>query len=327
MNTRDRAFPADAVLVVLEVGPDGAPAKPAAELLGAASAVGSPIALLLGAGEASPAAERAAGLGAEMVLAAAEASTASSAVDALSAAASLVDPDAVLLPHSRSGREIAARYAIRSGAAISADAVGVARDAFGVVAHHSVFGGDYRVVSTATLGAPIITIRPGSVAERAKGRPRDAQSLDFAPSERPEARITGFAEGGGVSTRPALQGADIVVSGGRGLGSAERFALVEQLADALGAAVGASRAAVDAGFVPASQQVGQTGVTVSPKLYIAVGISGAIQHRAGMRTAKTIVAINSDENAPIFEVADFGIVGDLFTIVPQLIAALEDRRR
>lgn len=324
-------YPDDAILVLVETNHLGDVHPSTAGLIGAAAQLGTPVALLLaGPGYGQAAAEKAAGLGASQVLQYENESyfkqVTVPGLDALSSAAELVKPQAILISHTVDGREIAGRYAVRSRSALAVDAVGVSRDAEGVVAHHSVYGGAYNVDSAATFGTPIITVRPGAVEERAEAKPLQLEVLEVTGSGKPMATISAVNDAPATSSRPELRGAAKVVAGGRGLGSVEQFVLVDQLADALGAAVGASRAAVDAGFVPQSSQIGQTGVSVSPQLYIALGISGAIQHRAGMQTAKTIVAINKDKEAPIFEIADFGVVGDVFTVVPQLISALEQRK-
>jgi electron transfer flavoprotein alpha subunit len=230
-------------------------------------------------------------------------------------------PAAVLVAATAEGKEIAGRLAVKTGSGVLTDVVDVTD---GFVAEHSIFGGGIIAHAKVRTGTPIIAVRPNSVAPEASAATPAEEQVSVALSDADKgAKIVGkvVQEKG---ERPDLTEAAIVVSGGRGVGGAENFTIIEGLADSLGAAVGASRAATDAGWYPHSFQVGQTGKTVSPQLYIAVGISGAIQHRAGMQTSKTIVAINKDPEAPIFELADFGVVGDLNTVVPaatQKIAA------
>jgi len=320
-----------AEVLVLVDHSDGAVKKVTSELLTLARRLGEPSAVLVGA-DFDAARERLAEFGAQKVYVVDGDGSGGSAdyvvgplVDALAAAvAAAGELRAVLVASTAEGKEVAGRLAVRLGSGLVTDAVDVVPDGSGLLATQSVFGGSTVVHSRVVTGVPVIAVRVGALA--AEPAPVETQRVDVPLSLSPQATAVRVVERREAkrSARPELAEASIVVSGGRGTGG--DFGPVEALADVLGAAVGASRAATDAGWYPHSYQVGQTGKTVSPQLYVACGISGAIQHRAGMQTSKTIVAVNKDPEAPIFELADFGVVGDLFTVLPQATEELQRRK-
>jgi len=318
------------VIVVVEATREFGVKKVTLELLTLARQIGSPSAVVLGGtGAAAALRDKLAEYGAEKIYAAEgdeiDGYLVAPKATVLAGLVQRVQPAAVLLASSQEGKEIAGRLAVKLDNGILTDVVDLAADG---TATQVVFAGSTIVKSKVTRGLPLVTLRPNSLTPAPASTPTDpaVEQLDvqLSDADRLARVVDRVAEQKG--TRPELTEASVVVSGGRGIGTAENFKLVEELADLLGGAVGASRAAVDSGFYPHQFQVGQTGKTVSPQLYIALGISGAIQHRAGMQTSKTIVAVNKDPEAPIFELADFGVVGDLFKVVPQAVEEIRKRK-
>ena len=316
------------VLVLAELNPAGGGVrKTTLEALTAARALGEPAAVVVGApGTAAGVKDALAEYGAATVYVAESPEVDDYLVapkaEVLAQLVGEKSPAAVVIPSSPEGKEVAARLAVKTGSGFLTDVTEIAADG---TATQVAFAGATIVHSKVTTGTPIYTLRGNSVTPEPAPAAGSEQPVTVSLSDQAKQVRVVDRVVEQKSSRPELTEASIVVSGGRGVASAENFSIIEALADSLGAAVGASRAAVDSGFYPHTFQVGQTGKTVSPQLYVAVGISGAIQHRAGMQTSKTIVAINKDPEAPIFELADYGVVGDLFKVVPQ--AADEIRKR
>lgn len=304
----------------------GKVAKTAAELATFAKRGGTPTAIVLaGTGGSDAVSSQLSNTEVEKVLAVESDDFAAHGIPAIvDALAQLVDshkPAAVLVASSARGKEIAGRLAVRLGSGIITDAVDVSSE---FATTQSVFGGSFAVSSKVSRGIPVITVRPSAIEGSATSNSPTIEKVSLTISDKAKLVTISNVQPAVKGGRPELTEAKIVVSGGRGTNG--DFSQVEAMADLLGAAVGASRAATDAGWYPHTHQVGQTGKTVSPQLYVACGISGAIQHRAGMQTSKTIVAINKDAEAPIFDLADFGVVGDLFAVLPQAREAIQAKR-
>lgn len=305
---------------------DGAVRKPTYELLTIAKRLGEPSAVFIGSGaQGAEVAEKVKAYGAEKVYVVDDAQIKGYLVapkaEALQQLAEKTSPAAILIPSNAEGKEVAGRLAIKLGSGLITDAVDVQE---GGVTTQSVFAGNFTVQAKVTQGTPIITVKPNSAAPEESAGAGSVEEFSATISDAAKGAQIVASQPRKATGRPELTEAAAVVAGGRGTGG--NFEPVEGLADALGAAVGASRAAVDSGWIPHTFQIGQTGKTVSPQLYVAAGISGAIQHRAGMQTSKTIVAVNKDEEAPIFELVDFGVVGDLHSVLPAAAEEINKRK-
>jgi electron transfer flavoprotein alpha subunit len=312
-------------ILVLVDHAGGAVRKTTFELLTIARRLGDPVAVFIGDQPDTAALGR---YGATQVITLADPDLTGYLVapkaEALQQVAQKVEPAAVLIASSPEGKEIAARLAVKLDSGLITDAVDVQAGPDGPVTTQSVFAGNFAVQAKVTRGTPIITVKPNSAAPEAAGTTPEVEAFEVSVSDAAKAARVVGSEPRAATGRPELTEAAIVVSGGRGTGG--DFGPIEAFADSLGAAVGASRAVVDSGWYPHAYQVGQTGKTVSPQLYVAAGISGAIQHRAGMQTSKTIVAVNKDPEAPIFELVDFGVVGDLHKVLPAATEEVTKRK-
>lgn len=315
------------VLVIAERS-DGGVRKPTLELLTLARRLGEPAAVVFGPADDTLIAQLGE-FGAQKVYVAQDPAIAEHLVvpkvDVVAALAARVQPAAVLLTSGAEGKDIGGRVAVRLGSGILTDAIDVRAGTGGLEADQSVVAGEWIATSTIVRGVPVVTVMPNAVTPEPAPVTPVVEPADTEPSATAHsARIAGRSPKAATG-RPELADAAVIVAGGRGVGSADGFTLVERLADALGGAVGASRAATDEKWYPHEFQIGQTGKTVAPQLYLANGISGAIQHRAGMQGSKTVVAVNKDAKAPIFGIADFGVVGDLHVVLPQLIDEIAKR--
>ena len=317
-------------ILVLVDHAEGAVKKPTYEMLTLAARLGEPSAVFIGpkakGGEVAEAVKRY-GAGTVYVVddEALKGYLVAPNAEALQQLVESTAPGAVLIASSADGKEIAGRLAIKTRSGLITDAVDVEAASDGApLTTQSVFAGNYTVKAKVTHGTPIITVKPNSAAPQEAEGAGEVEEVAVTISDAAKGAQIVNSQPRKATGRPELTEAAIVVSGGRGTGG--KFEPVEDLADALGAAVGASRAAVDSGWKPHSYQVGQTGKTVSPQLYVAAGISGAIQHRAGMQTSKTIVAVNKDDEAPIFELVDFGVVGDLHSVLPAVTEEVKQRK-
>ncbi len=318
-----------AEVLVLAERTDGAVRKATLELLTLARRLGEPAALVFGAADDSTTAVLAEhGAAKVYVVDAPELDDylVAPKVDALVAVVEKSTPAAVLVTSGSEGKEVAARAAVRLDSGLVTDATDVEPGDGGPLVTQSVFSGSWSAQSQVVRGTPIIAVRPNAVSAEAAPTSAAVEPVEVAVSDaargtRVTSRTTKTSTG-----RPDLADAKVVVAGGRGMGSADAFQLVERVADSLGGAAAASRAATDLEWYGRDFQIGQTGKTVAPQLYLAGGISGAIQHRAGMQGSRTIVAINKDPKAPIFAIADFGVVGDVHNVLPALVAEIEKRK-